>query len=472
MILLVVHLWPKKKSRRVNNTAFYRYIYLSLFVLLSFVGTSQIVAAQHGGNDHSGHNHDDHAGHDHDDHAGHDHSGHSHGNKAKKVNSNTQPRKAAQKGKRQAAKGHEGHKHDSHDGHKHGASGHGHDHGAHHGAKGGAKEGGTYNPTPMILEHIADSHEFHLFNISGKHISIPLPVILYVPGEGLKTFLSSKFDHGHKEHAGFKMNHGVVSSAKGLEKANLFNVFGDNGKKKYFDFSITKNVFTLFMAAIVLMLIFFSVAKAYKNRAGQSPKGLQALVEPVFTFIQDEVAKPNIPHAWEKYLPFLMTIFFFILACNLFGLVPFFPGSANLSGNIAFTLALALFTFFVTTFSGTKDYWQHILWMPGVPTFVKPILGIVEFAGAILIKPFSLAIRLFANITGGHIIILSLVSLIFIFGKMGQSYMGAGAGAVLSTVFVLFMNMIELFVAFLQAFIFTMLSALYIGQAVEVHEHH
>jgi len=195
-------------------------------------------------------------------------------------------------------------------------------------------------------------------------------------------------------------------------------------------------------------------------------------MEPLFVFIQDEVAKPNIPHKWQKYLPFLMTLFFFILICNLLGLIPFFPGSGNVSGNIAFTFVLAFIASMVVNFSANKHFWAHTLWMPGVPVAIKPILGVIEFIGVIIIKPASLMIRLFANISGGHIIILSLISLIFIFGQMGESIPGVAVGSIVSTVFVLFMNCIELFVAFLQAFIFTILTALYIGQAVEEPEHH
>ncbi len=399
--------------------------------------------------DHKGHNHDNHAGHDHSGHGhdhsghGHDHSGHSHGGHAKDSHA------AAKK-----AGGHAGHDHGSHGHDDHG-------HGDHDPNK-------NFNVNEMIMHHIMDSHEFH---IAGD-FSIPLPVILYVPGEGLKTFLSSKFEHGHKEVDGFAMHHGKVVSTKGYESADLLNLIGGSDKKLYYDFSITKNVFTMMLGALIMFIIFMLVAGAYKRRVGQAPKGLQSVMEPLFVFIQDEVAKPNIPHKWQKYLPFLMTLFFFILICNLLGLIPFFPGSGNVSGNIAFTFVLALIASLVVNFSANKHFWAHTLWMPGVPTAIKPVLGIIEFIGVIIIKPASLMIRLFANISGGHIIILSLVSLIFIFGKMGQSIPGVAVGSIVSTVFVLFMNCIELFVAFLQAFIFTVLTALYIGQAVEEPEHH
>lgn len=386
----------------------------------------------HSGHDHSGHNHD-HSGHDHSghDHSKHDHAAHKKGGKHITNSNNHSNANAA---------------HGGHDDHGHGAS-------------------GEFDPKETIMHHIADAHEFHL--VGSKYL--PLPIILYVPGEGLKMGLSSSFKGAGKD--GFKIDHGALVATSGREKANIFNL-GKKDVAKYFDFSITKNVFTMFLAALALLGIFFTVAAGYRKRDGQSPKGLQSFMEPFFVFIRDEVAKPNIPEKWEKYLPYLMTLFFFILACNLFGLIPFFPGSANVTGNIAFTATLALFTLIITSFSGNKHYWQHIFWMPGVPVLVKPILAVVEFAG-VFIKPFSLMIRLFANMSGGHIIILSLVSLIFIFGKMGASMVGAGAGIAVSVPFTLFINAIELFVAFLQAFIFTILSALYIGQAVEeAHDHH
>ena len=219
----------------------------------------------------------------------------------------------------------------------------------------------------------------------------------------------------------------------------------------------------MMLGALIMFLIFMAVARGYKNRAGKSPKGLQSVMEPLFVFIQDEVAKPNIPHKWQKYLPFLMTLFFFILICNLLGLIPFFPGSGNVSGNIAFTFVLAMIASLVVNFSANKHFWAHTLWMPGVPTAIKPILGVIEFVGVIIIKPASLMIRLFANITAGHIIVVALISIIFV----NESLAWAG----LSVPFTLFISILEILVAFLQAYIFTMLSALYFGMAVEEAHH-
>ncbi len=211
-----------------------------------------------------------------------------------------------------------------------------------------------------------------------------------------------------------------------------------------------------------LVLIFTSVAKSYKKRPGR-PKGLQAFMEPLILFVRDNIVYPNLGKKTDKFLPFLLTIFFFILLNNLMGIVPFFPGNANVTGNISVTLTLAFFTFIMINVNGNKHYWKHNLWMPGVPVFIRPVLAVVEIMG-IIVKPVALMIRLFANITAGHIIILSLVSLIFIFKSLSM--------APISIIFVLFMDCLELLVAFLQAYIFTMLSSLFIGIAVEEHDHH
>ncbi len=238
----------------------------------------------------------------------------------------------------------------------------------------------------------------------------------------------------------------------------------------WYDFSISKNVFSMLLATLLMFFVFTRIAKAYKKREGQAPKGLQSLMEPIILFIRDEVAVPAIGPKWERYFPFILSLFFFILFNNIFGIIPFFPFSSNVTGNVSTTLALAMFTLLVTNLSGNKHYWGHILWMPGVPTFVKPILSIIELAG-IFIKPFTLFIRLFANITAGHIIILSLVGLIWMLGGYGDSLSGSAIGSVVAFAFVAFINLLELFVAFLQAFIFALLSALYIGAAVEEHHH-
>jgi F-type H+-transporting ATPase subunit a len=222
----------------------------------------------------------------------------------------------------------------------------------------------------------------------------------------------------------------------------------------------------------LLVVIFISIARSYVRRAGKSPKGLQSMVEPIIVFIRDDIAKAAIGEKkYEKYLPFLLTVFFFIFINNLLGLIPFFPFGANVTGNLAVTGVMALFTFIITTFSGNKDYWKHIFNTPGVPWWLKfplPLMPFVEFL-SIFTKPFVLMVRLFANITAGHIIILGFMSLIFIFANM-QSYLGAVVAPV-SVGFSIFMSFLELLVALIQAYVFTLLSALYFGMAIEEHPH-
>ncbi len=315
-----------------------------------------------------------------------------------------------------------------------------------------SEEGGS--KTDFIFHHVQDSHEWHFATIGHTHITLPLPVILYVKGEGLKFYMSSDFvdeHHNQIEHDGFYFNEHGHLEAK--DEAITF-----------YDISITKNVTSLFISVILLFGVFFSVARPYKKNALSAPKGIQSAFEPIILFVRDEIARPNIGEKkYEKFMPYLLSVFFFIWFNNLLGLL---PGAANLTGNISVTLTLAIFTFIMTTISGNKDYWKHIFNTPGVPWWLKfpiPIMPVVEFIG-ILTKPFSLMVRLFANITAGHIIILSLIALVFIFES---SYIGF-----VSVLFGLFMNFLELLVAFIQAFVFTLLSAIYFGLAVAEHEHH
>ena len=217
----------------------------------------------------------------------------------------------------------------------------------------------------------------------------------------------------------------------------------------------------MFLSVFLLLLIFLSVAKAYKKRGNGTPKGLQAFIEPLIVFVKDEIAIPNIGEKkYKKYLPYLLTVFFFIWINNMIGLIPIFPGSANLTGNIAVTFVLAIFTMLIINLNGNKNYWRHIFAMPGVPKVLLPILTPIELIG-VMVKPFALMIRLFANMLAGHVIVLSLISLIFIFGTVWMSP--------ISVAFVLFMDVLELFVAALQAYVFTILSALFIGLAVQEH---
>jgi F-type H+-transporting ATPase subunit a len=304
----------------------------------------------------------------------------------------------------------------------------------------------------LIMEHIADAYDWHIATIGHRHISIPLPIILK-DDNGWHVFLSSKFNHGHAEVSGYKLEHNKIINVNG---------------QSFIDLSITKNVASMFLAVITLLIIMLSVAKKYKKNAKAAPNGMQGLLEPIILFIRDEVAKPSIGQKYDKFLPFLLTIFFFIFINNLFGLIPFFPGGANVTGNIAVTLVLAMFTFVITSINGNKNYWTHIFLPPGVPKALWILLIPIEIIG-MLNKPIVLMIRLFANITAGHIIILGFFSLIFIFGAVNQ-FLGLGV-SVLSVAFTVFMSLLELLVAFLQAYVFTLLSALYFGSAVEEHHH-
>ncbi len=351
-----------------------------------------------------------------------------------------------------------------------------------------------------IIEHISDANEFHLWG----DVSIPLPCIFYSFEDGF-TFTSSKaFHHGHEAVAGYVLHHGDAKRIKDwdesmhvehidhIEAKEVANAEGEMIEKyfaisegeeyelekastllkftSWIDFSITKVVFTMFMTAILLIFLWLGIAKTYRNREGKAPKGVQSFFEPFFEFMRDEVVKPSIGPKYERYMPFIMTLFFFILFNNILGLVPIFPGSANVTGNLGVTLVLAFFTMVITNFSANKDYWQHIFWMPGVPTPVRFILAPVELAG-VFIKPFTLLIRLFANITAGHVIILCLVGLVFILGENGKNIGGAAAGGTIAVLFMFMMNLLELLVAFIQAFIFALLSSLYIGMAIEEHHH-
>ncbi len=326
--------------------------------------------------------------------------------------------------------------------------------------------GVKFNAGKLIMDHIGDEHGWHLWG----HTTLPLPVILYNTERGFSVFSSSHFDHGHKTYGGYMLHEGSVVAVNAADGTDVHHATIDEAATKAtWDISITKNVVSLFISLGILLFVFISVAKAYTRRAGQAPTGIQNLLEPIILFVRDDVAKSAIGPKYMKYMPYLLTAFFFIFLNNLMGLVPFFPGGANLTGNIAVTLVLALITFIIVTVNGNKHYWGHILAMPGVPGWVLAILTPVEILGMFL-KPFVLMIRLFANITAGHIIALSFFSLIFVFGETST---GAGLGVgVFSLAFTIFMTMLELLVAFIQAYVFTFLSAMYIGAAVEEPYHH
>ncbi len=323
----------------------------------------------------------------------------------------------------------------------------------------------------MIMHHIKDSHSWHILTYQKdgeeKQVSIPLPVILYYNGH-LDVFMSSEFHHGEENvirgDREYILHHEKIYLANDEHGITL-----EEGEKegehvianeKPLDFSLTRNAAALLFSVFLLLWIFLSMARAYKKRPGR-PAGLQAFLEPLVLFVRDDIVIPNVgKHKYEKYLPYLLTLFFFLLINNILGLIPFFPGGSNVTGNIAITFTLALLTLLITVFSGNKNYWRHIFAAPGVPWWLYIVMIPVELIGVIS-KPFALMIRLFANITAGHIIVLSLVSLIFIFQSLWI--------APVSIIFVLFMDILELLVAFLQAYIFTLLTALFIGMAVEEH---
>lgn len=327
----------------------------------------------------------------------------------------------------------------------------------------------AFDPGSMILEHISDAHDWHLWG----HTHIPLPIILYTE-KGIDVFSSSHFrahgSHGLSDYSG-NYNTYRLSHDEEIAIVNSNGDINEQATNNMLDLSITKNVLTLFIVFGLMLFIFISVAQSYKKRIGKSPKGLQSFIEPIIIFVRDDIAKPSIGKKHEKFMPYLLTVFFFIWIANLLGLIPVLPGGANMTGNIAITLTLAVFSFIITTINGNKHYWGHIFAMPGVPTWVLFLLTPIEILGVFL-RPFVLMIRLFANITAGHIIALAFFSLIFIFGNGGES-VGAGVGVgVASWLFTVFMMFLELLVAFLQAYVFTLLSAIYFGSAVEEGHHH
>lgn len=315
----------------------------------------------------------------------------------------------------------------------------------------------------VIKHHLKDSHDFHIWTLNEEkniHISMPLPVILW--DNGLQFFMSSKFDHGKSvaENNGnfYKLYHSKIYKTDINGTIN----YDDNHHPTNIaplDISITKGVMMIFITAVLMFLLFSKLGKSYAKNNGVAT-GFGRFFEPIVLYIRDDIAKPNIGKTYEKFMPFLLTVFFFIWFLNVFGLTPF---GINVTGNIAVTFALALMTFIITHFSSKKDYWKHIFWMPGVPAPMKIILAPIELIG-VIIKPFSLMIRLYANMSAGHIVMMSLIGLMFVF----NSWIGSS----LSFVLAFAISLIEILVAALQAYIFTMLSALYFGSAVQEHDEH
>ena len=324
-----------------------------------------------------------------------------------------------------------------------------------------------------ILHHIKDSHDFSLFSYTSdsgerKHVGFPLPVILW-SSEGLVTFMSSAFHHNDDGH--------VIVEKNGLKFAKIHSKIYEldtdaatvsfdeahhaTNAHKTLDFSITKSAFGLILIGLLMLLWFSKLARQYKTK--KVPTGFGRVLEPLVLYVRDEIAKPNIGEKhYRRFTGYLLTVFFFIWILNLAGLTPL---GFNVTGQIAVTACLAIFTLVIYTISGNKAYWMHMLWMPGVPVLIRPVLAIIELAGALLIKPFSLLVRLFANITAGHVVMMSLIAIMFTL----KESMGVVGATFLSSVLSFLIILIEVLVAFLQAYIFTMLSALFIGMAVEEH---
>lgn len=328
-------------------------------------------------------------------------------------------------------------------------------------------EGEKLDAGKVIMEHVMDTHGWHLFG----HLTIPLPVIIYQAERGLSVFMSGAFHHGEMAHGGYKLEgQKVVAVNETADVPAEEATINEEISAGIYDISITKNVMAIFISIAIMMIIFTNVAGAYKRKgSGAAPSGLQNAIEPIILFVRDDVIKPAIGEKkFEKYVPYLLTVFFFIWINNLLGLIPIFPGGANVTGSISVALVLAVLTFIITSVNANKHYWQHVFAMPGVPKGVLVLLTPIEILGVFL-RPFVLMIRLFANITAGHIIALSFFCLIFIFGQNG---LGVGlAVSPLSLAFTVFMSALELLVAFLQAYVFTMLSAIYIGAAIEEPHH-
>lgn len=317
----------------------------------------------------------------------------------------------------------------------------------------------------VLFEHIRDQYAWHICEIKGHKISIPLPIILISKHSGIHFFSSSRLDDG-STYKGFSI------SREGPYVNKIVELNQKNGSfVRPIDLSITKNVTSLIISSLLLLWIFLGIAKRYQRHPFEKPKGVQAWMEPLILFIQEEVIVPAMPQDYARFTPYLQTAFFFIFLNNLLGMVPIFPGGANLTGNIAVTIVLALITYLITTFNGTKHYWKEIFWPDDIPLFLKfpiPLYPLIEFFST-LTKPIALTIRLFANVLAGHLMILIMVSLIFIMANM--SIWGGAGTSLISIGFSLFLSLLELLVAFIQAFVFTQLSALFIGLALDKGQH-
>ena len=331
-----------------------------------------------------------------------------------------------------------------------------------------ASSEGETDVAEIIFGHIGDSYGWHITEWNGRHVTIPLPCIVY-SSTGWHVFMSSKIENGH-EHEGLFLAH------EGQYADKIVEIGPDGEMVRPFDISITKNVASLMFASALLVLLVLSCARWYRRQDAmeKAPGGFTGLMEMMVMMVHDDLIKDSIGPDHKKYAPYLLTAFFFIFLNNLLGIVPFFPGGANLTGNIAVTMVLALCTFLAVNLFADRHYWKEIFWPDG-PIFLKcpiPILQVIEILG-MFTKPFSLMVRLFANIMAGHAMILGLVSVIFVAAKIGP--MIAGSMTAITMVFGVFMDFLELLVAFIQEYVFTMFSAVFIGlsrQGGHEEEHH
>ena len=335
-----------------------------------------------------------------------------------------------------------------------------------HASSGHADEGEPVNIKEIIFDHIGDAYEWHVATIGDKHISIPLPVIVYSQEKGLNAFLSSHLHHGHS-YEGFHIATEGDYKGKVVETLSTGEV-----KRPMLDLSLTKIAAGIVFNSLLLVTIILCVSRWYRRReaSDDAPRGFVGMIEMLIMMVYDGIIKPSVGKDYERYAPYLLTAFFFIFLSNLMGLVPIFPGGANVTGNIAITLVLAICTFLAVNLFGTREYWREVLW-PDVPMWMKcpvPLMPVIEIFG-LFTKPFALTVRLFANIMAGHSVILALVCIIFVTHSMGALI--SGSMTVVSVLFTIFMNFLELLVAFIQAYVFTMLSAVFIGLSrVEHHE--
>lgn len=321
-----------------------------------------------------------------------------------------------------------------------------------------------FNIRNFIFGHLVNDYEFHITDIKDHPITIPLPVIVKSENRGWFVFMSSKFHHRTLAYEGFEI------ATEGDNAGYIVEKLPDGSYVRPLDISITKNVFSILLASFFLCVIFLSIKRRYTRDPLKAPSGFQALLEPLILFVTEDVARPAIGEESKKYEPYLLTIFFFILVLNLMGLIPVFPFGANVTGNINVTAALTCFTFIITMVSTTKAYWVHKLWTPGVPVLLKapvPLMPFVEVLG-IFTGPMALVVRLFANMLAGHMVVIVLMAMIFLFSSFGAL---AGAGvSVISLLFSIFMILMDVLISFIQAYVFTLLSALYFG-AARVKEH-